>query len=292
MESRTARAASQFSYFCKSELCPLLVNNYIISGAWRDDPRKIPREVGSRHHGCITCMAGCMCRSSAEHRLKIEGLGAQTQTIPPCLPRAARGGTRGLSWLCGVWERESEGRSACACLPMYLCLSVPVPVCLVRSTVPAHPASLCSGRIWSVWSGLVWSDLDWIWDWVCTAPALLQACSSCCTACTQLRVLRRELGGPGQHHLQSRLAIGLGESGLCGGDPAKERPRLTRDPNYTIQMNNDKHIPSMKLGAPRLREEQLRGRLRNMQVGRVDNSQTCTWFCEVCPAASQPIVMA
>lgn len=62
--------------------------------------RKIPWVVGSRHHGCITCMAGCMCRSSAEHRLKIERLGAQTQTMARCLPGATRYGA--LSCVCVV----------------------------------------------------------------------------------------------------------------------------------------------------------------------------------------------
>lgn len=73
--------ASQSSYFRKSELSPLLINNYIIAGAWPDDQRKIPRVVGSKPPRLHHLHAGCMCRSSAEHRLKIEGLGAQTQTI-------------------------------------------------------------------------------------------------------------------------------------------------------------------------------------------------------------------
>lgn len=73
--------ASQSSYFRKSELSPLLINNYIIAGAWPDDQRKIPRVVGSKTPRLHHLHGGCMCRSSAEHRLKIERLGAQTQTI-------------------------------------------------------------------------------------------------------------------------------------------------------------------------------------------------------------------
>lgn len=58
-----ALTASQSSYFRKSELCPLLINNYIISGAWADDQRRLPRVVGDRQYGWITCMlAACVVR--------------------------------------------------------------------------------------------------------------------------------------------------------------------------------------------------------------------------------------
>lgn len=60
-----------------------------------------------------------------------------------------------------------------------------------------------------------------------------------------LRVLRGELGGPGQHHLQSRLAIGLGESGTCSGDPAKNGPDSPETPTAS---NNDRRTPSSRVG--------------------------------------------
>lgn len=93
-----------------------------------------------------------MCRSSAEHRLKIEGLGAQTQTIL----LACREKLGGIVWLLCVRERESDMGIREE--------SVAVPV----------PVSLCSGRIWSglVWSGLIWMDLGLGLHCSCTTAGL------------------------------------------------------------------------------------------------------------------------
>lgn len=208
-----------------------------------------------------------MCRSSAEHRLKIEGLGAQTQTILLAC-RERLGGSCGVCVLCEcVCVRDgARDRDTRVCVPLYLC------PCSCR------PASVCSGRIWSglVWSGLIWMDLG---------PGLH---CSCTTAGLQpllhrvhhLRVLRGELGGPGQHHLQSRLAIGLGESGLCGGDPAKKGPDSPETPTI-----NDRRTPSTEFGG-------CRGGKNNYEDGKEepggtgsDCCQTCTWSCEACLAA-------
>lgn len=56
--------ASQFSYFHKSELWPLLINNYIISGSWPDDPKENPTGGGQQtprlHH--LHWLAACVVR--------------------------------------------------------------------------------------------------------------------------------------------------------------------------------------------------------------------------------------
>lgn len=169
--------------------------------------------------------------------------------------------------MCVRRRQRSRDESLCASVPVPV--PVPVPVCL---------STLCSGRIWSglVWSGLIWMDLG---------PGLH---CSCTTAGLQpllhrvhhLRVLRGELGGPGQHHLQSRLAIGLGESGLCGGDPAKNGPDSPETPTI-----NDRRTPSTEFGG-------CRGGKNNYEDGEEepggtgsDCCQACTWSCEACPAA-------
>lgn len=119
------------------------------------------------------------------------------------------------------------------CWCLYLC---PCP-CLSLPTVHC----LCSPRVGSglVWSGLVWSDLDGSGS---GSALLLHYCrpagsTAPLTACTTCACF----GASWEDHLQSRLAIGLGESGLCGGDPARERPRLARDPD-----NIDRRTPSTR----------------------------------------------
>lgn len=126
-------------------------------------------------------------------------------------------------------------------------------------------------------SDLVWSDLGSGLHCSCTTAGLQPLLHRV----HHLRVLRGELGGPGQHHLQSRLAIGLGESGLCGGDPAKNGPDSPETPTI-----NDRRTPSTELGG-------CRGGKNNYEDGEEEPGgtgnhccQMCTWSCEACPAAA------